>query len=335
MLKVIAYSGSKFDASSRFRIRQYIPSLEKLGVELVDCPSLINRYPPRNQILRYPWAIANLYEGFQRSKLSYNFDVSILQREFLSTKFTNERFTKLPRVLDVDDAIFLSNSGIAAKKLALSSQLIICGNSFLAQWFSQYNANIVIIPTAVDTSRYTPTLLNTKIQLIGWSGSSSGLNYLYSIESEIKIVLDKFPHVKLRIVCDRKPIFLTLDKQRIEFLFWSIDNEIQLLQDLTIGIMPLSDTDWERGKCSYKMLCYMSCGIPVVVSDVGMNSEVLAYGNIGIGVRNNKWADALIFLLENQGLAQAMGVQGREVAIKSFDTKIIAIKLHKTLSTFS
>jgi len=258
-----------------------------------------------------------------------------MQREMLSSFVTLESLTKAPRVLDVDDAIFLYRNGDFARRLAKISDRVICGNAYLANWFSASNKNVIVIPTAVDTDRYVPTVRQegeTAI-VIGWVGTSGNLKYVYNIEGALAKVMAIHSKAKLRIVCDKMPEFRLIDPNRLEYIRWSETIEIESIQGMDIGIMPLEDSAWARGKCSFKMLQYMACGIPVVVSPVGMNAEVLSMGNIGFGaIAEDEWVGAMVELYENSALRQAMGVVAREVVVESFSTSKVAPRIAVCLS---
>lgn len=327
MLRVAAFTGGATVPSARFRVRQHIPYLLQYDVEVDELDSRLGIYPPQNKLIRPFWVGATLIDRIPDIIKSHNYDVVLLQREMLSTFTTLERFTKTPRVLDVDDAIFVYRNGDFARRLAQISDRIICGNEYLANWFSDWNKNVTIIATAVDTDQYAPAIKLVQTEgkiVIGWIGTSGNLRYVYAIEAALAKVLALYPKATLRIVCDKLPKFNLVDLNRCEFIQWSEILELESIQGMDIGIMPLINTAWARGKCSFKMLQYMACGIPVVVSPVGMNAEVLAVGNVGIGaVSNDDWVDAISSLLDNSDLRQKLGAIGRQVVIDSFSiTKI-------------
>ncbi|MCK7558107.1 glycosyltransferase family 4 protein [Chitinophaga sedimenti] len=250
----------------------------------------------------------------------------------MSTMYTCERFLKAPRIFDVDDAIFLHRGGKAAAALGKLADIVVCGNSYLAEWFSKFNSNIEIIPTAVDTSRYTPVEAQQEDLVIGWSGSSSGFKYLYSIESALVNVLNVAKTARLMIVADRPPEFKMLDPLRVDYIPWSVDTEVQCLQKMSIGIMPLFFDDWSRGKCSFKMLTYMACGLPVVVSPVGMNADLLARKNCGMGASSGpEWEYALITLLKNDSLRREMGRAGAMIVEEEFSVEKLARRWERTI----
>lgn len=314
--------------SARFRVRQLIPALSRLGVDVHEFVPLISRYPPPQKWLRPMWALAALAGRLPAVMATHAYDGVLLQRELLSTLITLEPFTKRPRVLDVDDAIFLHRGGKHAKQLALQSNLIICGNDFLAERFALWNKNVVVIPTAVDTQRYIPRKgsydLESKL-VVGWTGTSGNFRYLYQIETALERVLKALPNVVFRVIADKQPLFQGILKERLDFIRWSPETEVTGIQSMTVGIMPLANTEWERGKCSYKMLQYMACGIPVVVSPIGMNVQVLALGEAGLGASSqNEWVDALLSLLLDERERYRMGKVGRCIVEDHFSIEVVA-----------
>lgn len=305
--------------SARFRIGQYVDSLKRDGIELHHFPARFGSYPPSATWVRPVWLIGTMAQRLPAIVRSHSFDVTILQRELVSTLATLEEFTGHPRVLDVDDALWLLGNGRFIDRIAARCDAVLCGNSFLAEHFSKSNRNVRLLPTAVDTGRYRPGRDTSEELVIGWSGTSGAFRYLYSIESALARVLLKRPEARLRVIADRAPAFSRLPPDRVEFVAWSPATEVAALQQLSIGIMPLENSDWERGKCSYKMLLYMACGLPVVVSPVGMNRDVLAYGEIGLAAQNDsEWVEALLRLLDDRTARYLMGRNGRTIVEQQF-----------------
>jgi glycosyltransferase involved in cell wall biosynthesis len=235
-------------------------------------------------------------------------------------------------VLDVDDAIWLNMGEDATGKLARKCSSIICGNSFIADYFSQFHGDIEILPTAVDTDRFFPLVGSPPDQsIIGWSGSSGGFPELQTIIPALRIVLGNHPKAKFRIVSDRPPPRLDLPAGQFEWIQWSPANEVSTIQDLTVGIMPLRDSEWTRGKCSYKMLLYMACGVPVVASPVGMNAEVLAHG-VGFGPKDiDGWVSSLDEVLRETSAVLSMRGQARTVVESSYSVRVLAPTLAASL----
>lgn len=336
MLQVAAFTGGVAVPSARFRVRQHIPALTQYGISVQEMDSHFGVYPPQKKWIRPLWASATLVAQIPNIIKSHSCDVVLLQREMLSSFVTLESLTKKPRVLDVDDAIFLYKNGGFARRLAQISNRVICGNSYLANWFSVWNKDVVIIPTAVDTERYVPASKRNEhcsSIVIGWIGTSGNLSYVYAIEAALAKILKLYPTVKLKIVCDRKPEFRLIDNSRYKFVAWSESIEVESIQSMDIGIMPLENSEWAKGKCSFKMLQYMACGKPVVVSPIGMNAEVLAKGHIGVGASTEgEWVDALASLLDDHNLRQQMGDAARQVIDESFSLIKITPLIAKALT---
>jgi len=323
-MTVAAFTGSQREPSSRFRIRQLMPALSAMDVDVTDYPAPFGTFPPASSVARPFWGIATMASRIPQLMDAGDAQVTFLQREMLSTFHTLERFTATPRVFDVDDAIFLFRGGAFSDAIAKSSARVIAGNSFIADHFSRVHSDVVVIPTAVDTNRFVPGPRSDR-PVIGWSGSSSGLSYLYAIEPQLKLVLDTIPGAVVRVVCDQPPAFGILSSEQVEYVRWSPEAEVPAIQGMSVGLMPLDDTPWSRGKCAYKMLLYMSCGVPVAVSNVGMNIEVLAKGDVGVGVNGLLgWADALIHLLRADDILPDMGRTARRIVEAHYSIHVVA-----------
>lgn len=324
----MALTQGRHAPSARFRWRQHAPGLTAAGFEVTELLSTVGSYPPANKPARPFWLAASVAENLQRVVRARAYDLCFLQRYLTSTLCTWEPLLKKPFVFDVDDAIFLGKRGWNADRIARSASLIICGNSFLADHFAKHG-RVAILPTAVDTRRFKPLRQSLAGRpAIGWSGSSSGLKYVYAIEDALLRVLNRYPDAVLRIVSDKAPNFQKLPPARVQFEQWSAEREVDVLREFSVGLMPLNDSPWERGKCSFKMLTYMAVGVPVVASPVGMNKEVLAQGDCGFAaVSADDWFDAIVSLLGDPTLASGMGAVGREIVETSFSLEVVTPRL--------
>jgi len=232
-------------------------------------------------------------------------------------------------VLDVDDAIWLYGGEAFARRLAGLCDVVACGNAFLAEWFARSHPRVELLPTAVDTARFVPApaLAAEDAPVIGWSGSASTLPYLHAIEQPLGEVLRRNPRATLRVVCDRPPDLPSL-RGRVAFVRWSPEVEVRSIQDMTVGLMPLDDSVAARGKCSLKMLLYMACGVPVVVSPIGANRDVLSRGEVGFGALSaDDWVDALDLILRAPERAREIGARGRAVVEEHFSVQALAPRL--------
>jgi glycosyltransferase involved in cell wall biosynthesis len=337
MIRIAAFTGGRTDPSSRYRVRQHIARFHGEGIELIDFYARSGRYAPRPRAVRPWWAASLLTERLGQVLASTKVDATLLQREMMATVCTWEPFTRAPRILDVDDAIYLRRGGRAARKLAQLADLVVCGNESLADWFGQWNRNIAIIPTSVDTLTMRPrTDLSSgrPTVIIGWVGVSPNHRYLPIAEQAIAEVMKRFPEVRLRIISDRDPPLPKINPGMRDFIKWSPSIEAEAVANLDIGIMPLADSSWERGKCSYKMLQYMACGLPVVVSPVGMNNLILSSADVGYAAKTtDEWVAALTELVANEGVRRRFGAAGRAVVERQFSAAVIGRQLVDTFRT--
>jgi glycosyltransferase involved in cell wall biosynthesis len=353
-VKVAAFTKAVNVPATRFRVRQLIPGLLRHGVEMSVLPDPTGKYsslsdisPSVSQVSSALKGNSKVYSAAMKAAQrlwfagavcarvpgvirSYRHDVTFLQRELTHDVLTLEPLTKRPRVLDVDDAIWLNGRGDFAGRLANACDLVICGNDYLADYFARWNKDVVVLPTPVDAVRFAPLAvgLEPPAKIIGWSGSASNHKYLFEIEDALAEVLKNKPEARLRIVSDVAPRFGKIPPDQLEFIKWTPENEAVTIQEMTVGLMPLRDTEWEKGKCSYKMLLYMSCGIPVVVSPVGMNVQVLSMGKVGVTAASGReWVDALLYLLGDPAARESLGRSGRRVVLERFSLDVVVPEL--------
>lgn len=330
-IQVAAYTAGFHSPSARFRLRQFAMPLRISGIDVSEHIAPLGAFPPRNKLIRPVWAVASIASRLPSVAASWQADVTFLQREMLSTFLTLEPLTKRPRILDVDDAIYLHRGGHFARRIANRCHLVICGNAYLAEQFAKWAQQVVILPTAVDSDLLTPLDSGLEVRkpgvVIGWIGTSANHQYLRRLEPVFSQVLANNSAASLLIVSDLDPK-LALDPARMEFRRWSENREVQDIQCMDVGVMPLADNPWARGKCSFKMLQYMACGLPVVVSPVGMNAEVLSRGNLGFAATTpTDWIDALTALIHDPALRKAMGLAGRRAVLDHYSIRTIAPQL--------
>jgi glycosyltransferase involved in cell wall biosynthesis len=189
---------------------------------------------------------------------------------------------------------------------------VIAGNQFLKSQVIPYNPNVEVIPTSIDLSQYSvkkgyhPQGPIT----IGWLGSSSTLKYLRPLLPTLEKMFNGYPHFQLKIVCDQflDSSYLPIIKKR-----WSSEEEEGDLKSFDIGIMPLSDDLWSRGKCGLKIVQYFGVGIPAVCTPVGMNRDIVENGVNGFWAqREEEWMSSLLKLMQDEELRKKMGRIGRK-----------------------
>ncbi|MEQ8924872.1 MAG: glycosyltransferase, partial [Fulvivirga sp.] len=226
-------------------------------------------------------------------------------------------------IYDFDDAIWLEDpveKGTIKSKIKWKSKVAkIChwswkvnvGNQFLADFAKLYNNNVSLIPSVVNTTCvHNPDLFSkppSKTVTIGWTGTHSTLQYLHLILPTLQ-KLEKKNNIKILIIANREP-FLPL--RTIEFKSWKKETEIKDMLDLDIGIMPLTNDEWSKGKGGFKLVQYLSLGIPAVCSPVGINRVLIKNGETGYTCETtDQWLKALNYLIENEDERKKMGVKG-------------------------
>ncbi len=224
-------------------------------------------------------------------------------------------------IFDFDDAIFLSSEKGVVNVLKRPysktvhfikhSDTVLVGNDYLKQFVLKYNQNVVCIPTVVDTDYFMPKNNKQKTNkvIVGWMGSHSTILHLLSIVKVLKKIQQKYNNVEFRFVATKKYI----PELAVSIEEWQKEKEVDILNSFDIGIMPLPDEEWSKGKCGLKMLTYLSCAVPCVSSNVGVNPEIIEKTKGGlIANTESEWITQLSILIENEELRKSLGKQGRE-----------------------
>jgi glycosyltransferase involved in cell wall biosynthesis len=344
--RVLAVTSGVKTPSSRFRIRQHIERLRTLNIIVDDeCPMIdknksvpyLSKISPKYYLPLY--AVWQLIKVLQRIPIfirQAKYDYIWLNRELLTGYYTLEPLFIKNVILDVDDAIWKNPpfGEFAARQLAIKSKKIICGNEYLGSWFKKYNSKVYIIPTAVDTDKFKPVLRSREYISLGWIGTHGNLKYLENIYPVLLDILAIYPHVQLNIVSDIKPSFINADSA-VKYIKWTSEDEVRNFQEIDIGLMPLDDDEWTRGKCSYKMLQHMACGSLVLGSPVGMNNTVLlGEANGAYSVSNiDDWRRVLIDTISNfEQKYHQQSELARKFIVDEFSSEIISKKLAKVFA---
>ena len=323
-IKIAALTGGIDTPGTRFRIRQYIPRLasHKIYVrehipffhENCGLPSLFKA------LAHFPGVIA-----------SHKADITWTNRELVQGYETFERFLKRPYVMDVDDSVWLDwpLGKYAIPHILRRTDAVVAGNSYIADWFSKYCKKVYVLPTAIDIERYakrSDSITAEKEKFtIGWTGLASNYKFLGLIEQPLIRFFQDYPDAELMLIAERPWKSTKIPTDRIKFVRWNQQIEASALQEMSVGIMPLPDNEWTRGKCSFKMLQYMAAGLPVVVSPVGMNNDILAKGQIGFAASTSQqWYEALETLYKNRQLQLNMGNTARRVVEQDFSAIKVA-----------
>ena len=336
-MRVCAITSGTRTPAARFRIRQHVAALAGHGITVVEHPPSIPQAMPlpgplarmrRRHLgpVTAAWLAGHAAARLPALLASRSADAVWLERVFAPGFDWLVRGLKKPIVLDVDDAIWLEGlAGRATPRRARAAAAVIAGNHYLADWFSAYCPRVHVVPTAIDCQRIQPAARTGPGFVMGWTGTSGNFPYLAAIEPALEAVLREIPGSSLIVVADRPPSLPRLAGRPVRFVRWSVAAEVEALAAMDVGLMPLADDEWTRGKCSFKMLQYMAAGLPSVVSPVGMNREVLALGESGIdAVDRDQWIDALRALAADPDRRARLGAAGRAVALAHFDVPVVA-----------
>ena len=241
-------------------------------------------------------------------------------------------------IYDFDDAIMYSDKHTdrpshkrqkSFKRTVRLADMVIAGNSYLAEHARKSNTSVNVLPTGLDTHTYKPKadLKNNNLHLV-WIGSESTLGYLAELKPALEEIGSRFDNVVLRIICD---VFFDLNNLEVEKCLWSLKKEVIDLVTSDIGLAPLPDNRFTRGKCGFKILQYAAAGLPVVASPVGANAEYVQDGAMGFLVTDTRqWVDRITELIENPNLRKRMGREGLAYAEK-FDMTVIGKQLVKLI----
>lgn len=341
----------RLGASSRMRFLQFLPLFEQEGLKctvapLVDDAQLQARYQKGGYqllgMLQAYWR--RIRTLMQRDSI----DVVWIEKEalpWLPAWVERWLLRGVPYVLDYDDAIFHNYDqhssawvrrffGHRIDRLMAGASLVIAGNAYLAKRARDAGApRVEIVPTVIDLDRYAVkhALVPSGEPLrIVWIGSPSTVRYLTVLRVPLAVLSQKFS-LKLRVIGGGA---IDLPGVDVEFVQWTEATEVASIQACDIGVMPLFDSPWERGKCGYKLIQYMACGLPVVASPVGVNGEIVCAGENGfLADTVNEWVDTLDRFLSDAALRQQMGKVGRRCVEAQYCIQQVAPRLVALLST--
>jgi glycosyltransferase involved in cell wall biosynthesis len=295
--------------SFRHRMRTLVGVLEAAGWQVHA-----ERFPSRRYGLR----------TWERRSLLRRADVVVLHQIKLSAPEARlfAAFTRR-RVFDVDDAIYVrkprrlgeapNESLWRKKKFAATCRWVdevAAGNDVLAGVARASARAVTVLPTSIDTAAYqTTTATAADPPTVVWIGSPENLIYLEMIRPALARLSVRHPTLKMRVICSQFPLWPEIN---VESIAWSSASEAGSLAAAHIGVMPLTDDAWSRGKCAFKLLQYMAAGLPCVASPVGANTEAVIDGVNGFHARTvDDWERSLQSLIESPELRARFGANGR------------------------
>lgn len=342
--------GSK-GASSRVRYLQYLQYFKSQGFSIDVDPFFSNDY--LEALYGAHWRVGQVLTGYARRLRtlirSWQYDLLVIEKEvFPFLPAGVERLLEglgIPYVVDYDDAMFHRydlHSNVFVRRLLgrkidtvmRHASVVIAGNPYLADRAKVAKAKrIEIIPTVVDTERYQPVLnRGDRVPVVGWIGTPKTSRYLDPL-IPVFDALRREMAVRFVAVGARPEEFAGTS---IETWPWSENSEVSSIQSFDIGIMPLPDTPWERGKCGYKLIQYMACGLPVVASPVGVNADIILDGRSGfLAEGGSEWKSALSGLLADNERRLLMGREGRARVVAWYSLAVQSPRLLAALKIAS
>ncbi|MBP1694874.1 MAG: hypothetical protein H6Q41_62 [Deltaproteobacteria bacterium] len=327
-MKIIFLTHSS-DQGHRFRVEQYFPYLRDHGME------------PKWQPRPGSWS-----ERLMIYRQLSSYDVVCIQRRLLPPfEFYWIRKKSSKILLDLDDAIMYRSSSsprphslsrwLKFRWMVKGSDVVTVGNQFLKNQVLKVDRQkkVFVLPTCIDTSLYPQKkkISNRHEIVLGWIGTKGNLRYLKKLEPVFKTLGQRFPQVKLKIVSND-----SYDSGHLPVInkLWKLEDENEDLISFDIGLMPLNDDLWSKGKCGLKIVQYLSVGIPVVCTPVGINSDIVKNGENGFWAADDQeWVDRLSNLIQNPDLRLQMGLKGIETVEREYSLNVTSGKFFGVLQT--
>lgn len=329
----------------RFRCEQYIPHLQANGFEITYSNLLTEKddaafYAPKKYFSKFIILLKSFCKRCRDVKRAFNHDYIFIYRESMMIGTTVfDRLFKLSGakiIIDFDDSIWLPDTSEGNANLSWLKKpskinntirladMVFAGNAYLAEYALQFNKNVKIVPTTIDTTYHknaVATQENKQIT-IGWTGTSTTLKHFESIVDVLITLKQKYGNrICFKLISD---VYYKNEALELETSFWNKLTEIADLLSIDIGIMPLPDNRWTRGKCGFKGLQYMSLGIPAVMSGVGVNCDIIDDGVNGF-IANTpvEWETKLSLLIEDTQLRKKLGECGKETIYSRYSVDAI------------
>lgn len=312
--------------SSRVRVLNLLDKLQAKGYE-ITC-------------IKYPKRINDKMLLF---KTIGHFDIVYLQKK-LPSPVESYILAKLSKklIFDFDDAIYMKHerykkqsafgTRVKFKQIIKSCDAVVTGNSILADHIKNINKNIHIIPSVLETDNMPQKDYNSKSDkfIVGWVGGNVNLTQLEMLNEVFDKLAETIP-IQVNVISGEAP---QLNSKYMNFIKWDINIQDTEIAKFDVGVMPLPDSPYARGKCAYKVIQYMACGVVPVVSDVGINSEVVQDGSSGLVAKNfNDFYDKIIFLFENKDKAKILGENASKRAHDKFSIESAVNQLDQLFKT--
>lgn len=319
--KIIFISKGEESASTRYRALNYFASLKEAGWT-----------PEHIEAERNPFKRLALLRKAKQADV-----VVVLRKTFSGLYLRLLRSAARHMIFDYDDAIFVRSSGKSSRtrlnrfrRMARMCDQVWAGNSYLAQQAKRYNSRVTMLPTSIIPEKYRREADKPEgvVDLV-WIGSRSTKKYLLNVLPALASIEDKTIKFRLKIIAN-----FTVQTSNFDVvpIAWSEEKEVSELASSHIGIAPMPDDPWTRGKCGLKVLQYMAAGLPTVASATGVHTDLIEPGVTGFLVDSSeKWREALVRLASDAELRNKMGELGSKRAVEHFSTTATFARMQATL----
>jgi glycosyltransferase involved in cell wall biosynthesis len=331
----------------RFRLEQWAPVLARdyrIDIDFVpfESPRLTEIiFKPGRHVEKAYWVLRDFLRRYGAMRTARDYDAAVIYREMgMLGPAVYERMlvrAGVPFFFDFDDAIWMQPAGGSnplfgwlhfwgkTRTNCRLARAVVTGNTYLADFARQYNPSTYLVPTSIDLAKYPvqPEPQSDDPFVIVWSGSTHTLQHL----EHARPVLERFGtmrRTRLRIICNVPPHRKVANVEN-EFLPWNGETEARDLGAAHVGIMPLPDDPFTRGKCALKGLQYMAVGRPAVMSPVGVNADIVRTGENGVlASTEDEWIASLESLAVSRDLRARLGAAGRATVEERFSTPVVA-----------
>ncbi len=323
-------------ASTRYRLGQYVSGLSRLGIDLEIYHLLDDNYLRRlfsRKSIKYGSIFHSCLLRFSDLLRQHEYDLVMVYCELfpLMPGWVERTLLSRPYIYDYDDAFYLKYRagkmrmarpllGRKFESLITGASAVTAGNKVLVEYATKYNNNTILLPTVVDTDRYMPKniALKDKVFTVGWIGSPSTAPYLTELIEPLSTI-GKEGHVQFIVIGGKAPIVPHVTVIEID---WNEKTEVELINSFDVGVMPMPDNDWTRGKCAFKLIQYMACGVPVIASPVGANIDVIneKYGLFACTPR--EWEKNLRLLRDQPIERLEIGLSCRQRIVNNYSLQL-------------
>jgi glycosyltransferase involved in cell wall biosynthesis len=324
-LKLLIISNNLSRASFRLRIQDHLDYLNNQGI---SCN--VQQLPRKT------------FHRWKLFKTSAQYDTVLIHRKCLNFWDAAVLSRFCPKIIfDYDDAIMysatkpesnLTNHFRLFKRTARMMDIMIAGNEYLAGYARRYCNHVHILPTGLDTRAYQDESVqrNRNEIRLAWIGSKSTLPYLAELRPVLEQIGKAHENVVLRIIADE---FFNLKHMTVQKHPWSLDNQVADLTECDIGLSPLPDNRFTRGKCGFKMLQYFAAGLPVIASPVGVNEKFIKESHAGIlAFTSSEWKEAIEKMVKGIAVYRQLGQQGKKY-VQAYDRTLISKDLCRIIKS--